>query len=302
MRYYEIDFNKILKVGLLGKEHLVPPRLHKERCINDYVMYIMTRGSLIIENNGEQIELLPGDMYIFNKGDYQKSICSTECEYYYLHFDADCELKIADDSDYFEKIRQMNIEYTKSAVYGFDNYNYFQVNLLQKLHLSENNLKLITDKLDLCEQSYLQNSFEKRLDLTYSIEKVFITLENICGGSYKTNTKNMHVYNTVKKIADFINCNYSKDMGRYEIEKEFSINYDYANRIFKHMMGESIVKYRNNHRIERAKYLLLNTQKNIDEISSEVGFADKYYFCRCFAKVEGVSPISFKIREVSNDL
>lgn len=300
MNYFEIDFNKILKIGLLGKEHLIPPRMHKERYINDYIMYVMISGSLKLENSGELIELLPGDMYIFNKGDYQKPVDSTDCEYFYLHFDAECCLKT--DDNYLETVRQKNIALMKSSVYGFDIYNYFKVYILQKLHLEPNNLQLLTDKFNLNQLAYSENSFEKRLDITHNIEKVFIMLEQICEGCYNINPKNMRVYNLVKEIADYINNNYFKDIGSADIESRFSINYDYANRIFKRIMGESIVKYRNRNRIERAKYLLLNTQKDVDNISYEVGFTDKYYFCKCFKKIEGVSPISFKSRKVSYDL
>jgi AraC-like DNA-binding protein len=74
----------------------------------------------------------------------------------------------------------------------------------------------------------------------------------------------------------------------------FSINYDYANRIFKQYFDISINRYRNERRIDRAKFLLTSTEKSIDEISFEVGFEDKYYFSRLFTKLEGVSPLGYR--------
>ena len=80
------------------------------------------------------------------------------------------------------------------------------------------------------------------------------------------------------------------------IEKLFSINYDYANRIFKQYFGLSINRYRNKRRIDRAKFLLVTTDKTLEEIAQEVGFDDKYYFSRLFAKYEGISPLQYRSR------
>lgn len=302
MNYFKIDFNEIFKIGLLGKEHLYVPRLHKERRVNDYIMYIILNGVLKLEVNGEEIELLPGDMYLFNKGDYQKPVCSTECEYYYLHFDANCDYMSNSENNFLHTVRQKNIEIMKSSLYGFGIYKNFNVYILQKLHLEPNNLKLIVNKLSMNELKESDISIKARLEISHNIEKMFITIEQICEGNYNISSKKMRVYNLVKEITDYINNNFFNQIGRKEIENKFLINYDYANRIFKNIMGESIVKYRNLRRIERAKYMLLNTQKSIEDISYEIGFDDKYYFCKIFTKMEGLSPMTFKSRKEEYDL
>lgn len=89
MKCFKIDLNKIPKVILLGKETLIPPRCHYSRTVTEYVLYIVVGGSLKLCVNGSVIMLAAGDVYLFSKGDNQKPVESSFCEYYYVHFQAE---------------------------------------------------------------------------------------------------------------------------------------------------------------------------------------------------------------------
>ena len=54
-------------------------------------------------------------------------------------------------------------------------------------------------------------------------------------------------------------------------------------------MAEGIAAYIRNRRIERAKELIANTEKSVEEIAGMVGFLDSDYFRRVFKKTVGVS-------------
>ena len=108
------------------------------------------------------------------------------------------------------------------------------------------------------------------------------------------------MYSTANKIAEFLNLHYLEPIDSMIIEKEFMINYDYANHLFKTAIGESIMQYRNSRRIERAKFLLTTTDMRIEEVASESGFSDKFYFTRYFTKCTGASPTRFREAERGN--
>ncbi|WP_189011887.1 AraC family transcriptional regulator [Paenibacillus marchantiophytorum] len=65
-------------------------------------------------------------------------------------------------------------------------------------------------------------------------------------------------------------------------------------RLFKNQMDTSPIEYLIQLRVNKAKELLIYTDRTLKEISESVGYADSYYFSRIFKKQEGVSPKSFK--------
>ena len=60
------------------------------------------------------------------------------------------------------------------------------------------------------------------------------------------------------------------------------------------MTGQGVKDYINRIRIERSVDLLLHTDKNINEIAYEVGFAYPRYFSTSFKNLKGVTPTRFK--------
>jgi len=67
----------------------------------------------------------------------------------------------------------------------------------------------------------------------------------------------------------------------------------YFSRTFKAQTGMAISEYINHTRIQRAKYLLCNTQLFVSEISKIVGFSDPFYFSKSFKKYTGRSPTEY---------
>lgn len=60
--FFEIDLNTVLKVALLGKETLIPPRMHYSRYISEYVLYVVINGSPELNINGKRDVLKRGDV------------------------------------------------------------------------------------------------------------------------------------------------------------------------------------------------------------------------------------------------
>lgn len=104
------------------------------------------------------------------------------------------------------------------------------------------------------------------------------------------------IYITTEKIADYLEKHYLEDVDSKDIQDKFMMNYDYANRIFRQVMGKSIIRYRNDLRLEKAKFLLLTTENLVEEVAFGSGFSDKYYFSRFFTKSVG-APKRFREEE-----
>lgn len=296
MRCFKLDFNDMIKISLLGKEHLIPPRQHFERRIDTYIMYFITEGELYLENGGEALKLVAGDICLFAKGDYQKPVAATDCKYYYIHFDMRVDILNISESEFTDMVKQKNLSFTQPRRAVFEKYNYMSALIPSITHVAEQvAFERFLNLFKKNAHSFLYSSIENRIDVSFDILKLFLRIEKLAHDAYgKKEHINKATLLTIEKIIDYVEKNFLLDFGSAEIELEFLINFDYANRLFKQMTGKSIIKYRNDLRIECAKHLLLTTSKSVEDIAYESGFRDKFYFSRFFTKCVGVSPRMFR--------
>ncbi len=64
--------------------------------------------------------------------------------------------------------------------------------------------------------------------------------------------------------------------------------------LFRQQLGISLLKWREDQRINQAKLLLTTSQLSVAAISASVGFDDQLYFSRVFRKCTGSSPSEFR--------
>lgn len=290
---YRIDLRDILRVTLLGKEKLIPPRMHYTRKTVEYIMYVVLDGTLNLKVDGEKITLKQGDIRLFNKGCYQEATESGYSEYYYIHFKSPhVERLSVTEEEYLDLVAKKEEDFKKTEFFREECYDYFYVYIPETLHIESGSLfEYITNKLKnstLTPLTPRSKSVENRFTVSTVVEKIFFKLESV------ENPKQDNSHNIAWKIADFIDKNYFLDITGEEIAKEFYLSFDYANRVFGKIMGISIIKYRNDVRLQHAKALMLATTKPLLEIASEVGFENAHYFSRIFKKEEGISPSEYK--------
>ncbi len=97
------------------------------------------------------------------------------------------------------------------------------------------------------------------------------------------------------RAKQLIDENYTDSMmGLYMISEQLSVSNSYLSTSFKNTYGISIISYINRLRIDRAKQLILNSEKSIKEIAQEVGFSSDVNFIRVFKKMENLTPSSLR--------
>ena len=87
MKCYEIDLGNMLKVTMLDRQEFYPPQQHVTRYTSEYIVYIVEKGTLAIISDSQEMELVAGDVCVFGKDEFQMPMSSTECTFYYIHFD-----------------------------------------------------------------------------------------------------------------------------------------------------------------------------------------------------------------------
>lgn len=106
--------------------------------------------------------------------------------------------------------------------------------------------------------------------------------------------------NTIKAVLKYIDNNYSRDISLNTVANHVHLNSQYLSRYFKQKLGITFTQYVTNLKIEKAKKLLINTDKSITQVSMEVGFSDVSYFSKVFYKNENLSPYKFKCKYKNN--
>lgn len=108
--------------------------------------------------------------------------------------------------------------------------------------------------------------------------------------------------NIANKIAEFIgNENLSK-ISLEKICKEFHFSKNHIINIFKKEFGVTPIKYINDLRLKRAKYLLEVTSDTLESISLKSGFKDYSHFYKLFCQENGLSPSIWRNQKHTNPL
>ncbi|WP_409343299.1 helix-turn-helix domain-containing protein [Paenibacillus sp. MBLB4367] len=103
-------------------------------------------------------------------------------------------------------------------------------------------------------------------------------------------------YITFRNLVNHLNNSYVAEISKERLESATDRKYEYLCQVFKRYAGTSIHHYVQQLRVQRAKHLLHNTAKSVQEIARDVGYPDPFYFSRIFKKIEGVAPQRFRDR------
>ena len=97
-----------------------------------------------------------------------------------------------------------------------------------------------------------------------------------------------HKFKYIQEGIELMENNSDKTLN--EIAQICGVSEGYFRKLFREYSGENPIKFRQKHRIEKAKQLLLLDTHSIGEIAEELNFSDIYHFSKTFKKITGLSP------------
>lgn len=97
-----------------------------------------------------------------------------------------------------------------------------------------------------------------------------------------------------KAIVSYIESHYSEPVSLAQIAAQISCNHQYLCRFFKDIAGITPIQYLILYRIDRAAFLLANTDQPILEIAMDCGFENVSYFIRKFKETKGCTPKEYR--------
>lgn len=98
----------------------------------------------------------------------------------------------------------------------------------------------------------------------------------------------------INKAVLYIETNLHRDISLKDIAENLEVSYGYISRLLNQSASGGFVTQLKNRRIQRAKYLLLKTNKKIYEIAYETGFKSARYFSEVFKRETGVAPLDYR--------
>ena len=100
-----------------------------------------------------------------------------------------------------------------------------------------------------------------------------------------------HKFKYISEGIELMENNSDKTLN--EIAQICGVSEGYFRKLFREYSGENPVEFRQKHRIEKAKQLLLLDTHSIGEIAEELNFSDIYHFSKTFKKLTGISPQNY---------
>ncbi len=103
----------------------------------------------------------------------------------------------------------------------------------------------------------------------------------------------------VEQAIQYIRSHIGQPISVEDLASTVCLSASYFAHMFKRRTGFSPADYVINSRIERAKVLLVRTQKPIAEIAEEVGYSTSGSLINLFVKKVGTSPRQYRIQHMS---
>lgn len=126
-------------------------------------------------------------------------------------------------------------------------------------------------------------------DIYNLIKEALISITNIIAKSLK-NSYSKYVNNAM----NYIEQHYAEKISLEMLAKYTNLSTYYLSKQIKKETGLNLLDNVNNIRVEKSKYLLLNTNISILDIAQKVGFNYQNHFAATFKKFTGISPNEFR--------
>ena len=98
----------------------------------------------------------------------------------------------------------------------------------------------------------------------------------------------------INKVKTYISQNLDGDTSLYALSNHVHLCPEHLLRIFKKQEGVTILQYINDLKLTKARQMLSETDMQIKEIATKLGFTSAGYFSRFFKSKLGITPNEYR--------
>lgn len=183
---------------------------------------------------------------------------------------------------------------------SIDDFSFFNYDVFEALHLSEDEEKILLDCFDKIKQEYSQriDKHSQRV-IVSNIELLLNYSLRFYERQFNTRTsKNKDIVSDFEKeIKQYFNKELHLENGipsiQYFAEKA-NLSPHYFSDLLKKETGRSAKDHINDFIIEKAKNILVSSKQSVSEIAYDLGFNYPHYFTRLFKSKTGQTPHQYR--------
>lgn len=186
-----------------------------------------------------------------------------------------------------------NIYFTDKGLDEFQRYT-LQKKSLTVINLNQNENKTLLSVFDKMLSVDKRKKHSEHIIRTLFSYTILLLSELSDNPNKSSDIEQQYVPPLVLKAVDYLNNNYTQKTTLEDIADYFFISKGALIYNFNKFLGCSPIDYLLNIRISKAKEMLLNTQKSVNEIAECCGFSSANYFGLIFKKKENISPLMYR--------
>jgi YesN/AraC family two-component response regulator len=301
--------NKPVKMEITGK--FVAPSedwKHMNRILFDYELVIVTKGTLYMSNGEQQFAISHGQYLLLPPLSPQYGYKSSDCSFYWLHFSTE------------HAVQGLNL-----MTSHFDNNSNINTDSSTDSHTEANTDTKVTSGTFISKATPTETSeiVIPQYGKLVSVEKMIVLMKQLqdCVREYNDHTLNNYMTTTIlcelsnqlrtqskernhrnlrkqdqlyNDIVDYIKWSRSEPLKVSQVANHFNYNEKYLSHLFRQKAGITLKQYMLEQKMELAKFLLTDTNQNINEIASQLGYTDSHNFMKSFKKIVGLTPTEFR--------
>lgn len=238
-------------------------------------LLLITEGKGAFVCNSLTMDAVKGDIIIFNNNDLHQGKCTTDIlEYYCIIIDVSILLNRYHDICEYKYLKPISV-----------NLVLFENKISQDSQLRDILLHIVNE--------YLKKNTAYEMAIKSSVLNMFVyLLRNYVKTVLSDKENHMRKKNIARFniVLDYISKNYKSVITIAELSSHINLSKYHFCRLFKELTGCTVSVFINEYRINNAKELLQNTDKNVSEVAFESGFNDVNYFSRQFKNIKGYPP------------
>lgn len=273
MKYYTFSLNTPLNYIFTGKFQAPSPEwIHSSRYLQDYELIVVTDGKVYISDDDQEYIIEKGEFRIFPPFSKQSGYKNSNCSFYWLHFSCEEQAFSASADEYPKDLQENDI-----CVPDHGKIENLEKIIVMMKHLQD------------CIRSY-----DNRLQSNYMSSTILCEISNQFALNRNQESSIIKKKQLFNDIQDYIKWNRSSDIKVCQIADYFGYNKRYISYLFSSIAGITLKKYIMQEKIELAKFLLCDTNDNISEVASQLGFNDTHNFMKTFKKIAGLTPTQYR--------